>query len=285
MTEKSRVYVVTGADSGLGSALAQELKKTAIVITSGIGDFVDVRADLSTIEGRSKFIDEIRLHSGGHIDGIALVAGIDSASALTTRLNYFGTVEVLRGLRPLLTASDSPSAVIITSSSTLNKGSAKLVKACIRGDEEEAVKISNQLVHFGFGSKIYRSTKTALNSLVRSWSVQPEWAGSGIVLNAVAPGVIDTEAVTKNWSTYGELFTASLPQPFGSPGPVASVVSIIAYLLSGENRFTTGQVIYADGGTDALRRGDKPLKIYLKYTISEIVRLIKIAKKIKKKHE
>lgn len=282
MTEKSRVYVVTGADTGLGLALAQELKKKATVITSGLGDTVDVRADLSTVEGRSQFIDEIRKRSGGYIDGLALVAGIDSLSALTVRLNYFGTIEVLKGLRPLLAISNCPSVVIVTSSSTLNKGSTTLIKACLTGNEEKAVKFSDVLVRFGLGSKIYRSTKYALNSIVRKWSIHGDWAGCGIVLNAVAPGVIDTEAVRKNWNTHGELFTKSLPQPLGSPGPVSSVVGLIAFLLSSENRFITGQVIFADGGTDALKRSVKPLKIYLKYTLKEILCLIKIAKKIKK---
>ena len=282
MGENTRVYVVTGADSGLGYALAKELKKSAIVITSGIGNHVDVRADLSTKEGRNMFIDEIRKRSDGHIDGIALVAGIDSASSLTVQVNYFGTIEVLKGLRPLLALSDSPSAVIITSSSTLNKGSTGIVKTCLRGNEDKAIKLANRLVRLGLGSKIYRSTKFALNSIVRSWSVQPEWAGSGIVLNAVAPGVIDTEIVRNNWSTHGELFKSSLPQPLGIPGPVDSVVGLISFLLSSENRFTTGQVIFADGGTDALRRRDKPLKIYLNYSISEIIKMINISKKLKR---
>jgi NAD(P)-dependent dehydrogenase (short-subunit alcohol dehydrogenase family) len=279
MTEISRVYVITGADSGLGFTLAQELKKKGTVITCGIGDDLDVKADLSSVEGRSKFIDEIKARSGGYIDGLALVAGIDSASALTVQLNYFGTIEVLKGLRALLASADQPSVVVVTSSSTLNKGSKALVKACLSGDEQRAINCSNRLVRLGFGSKIYRSTKMALNQIVRKWSIRPDWAGSGIVLNAVAPGVIDTEVVLKNWHTHGELFKASLPQPLGSPGPVAAIVGLIAFLLSSENRFTTGQIIYADGGTDALRRSDKPLKIYLKYTLKELIRLVKLAKK------
>lgn len=282
MAEASRVYVVTGADSGLGFALAQELTKKATVITSGLGDAVDVRADLSTVEGRSQLIDEVRETSGGHIDGLALVAGIDSSSALTVRLNYFGTTKVLKGLRPLLANSKTPSVVIVTSSSTLNKGSADLINACINGNEEKAVRVSNRLARFGLGSQIYRSTKAALNATVRRMAVHPDWAGSGIVMNAVAPGIIDTEVVRKHWTTHGELFKTSLPQPLGSPGPVASVVGLMAFLLSAENRFTTGQVIFADGGTDALRRSDKPLKIYLNYSLREMYHLTKIAKKLEK---
>jgi hypothetical protein len=53
-------------------------------------------------------------------------------------------------------------------------------------------------------------------------------------------------------------------------------------LLSRENRLTTGQVIFADGGTDALRRLDKPLRINLKYTLREMISLIKTAKKREK---
>jgi hypothetical protein len=41
-------------------------------------------------------------------------------------------------------------------------------------------------------------------------------------------------------------------------------------------------VIFADGGTDALRRLDRPLKIFLKYTFKEMFKMIKIAKEIGK---
>lgn len=213
-----------------GDALARKLKERATVITCGITDAVDVRADLSTIEGRKTLIDEVQRRSGGCIDGVALVAGIDSASALTVRLNYFGTVEVLKGLRPLLAASNAPSAVVVTSSSTLNKGSHRLVNACLSGNEEKAVRIADQLTRLGLGS----------------------------------------------------LFATSLSRPLGSPGPVASVVGLIAFLLSDENRFTTGQVVFADGGTDALRRSDKPLEIDLKYSWREMLQLIRITRKTKK---
>ncbi len=53
-------------------------------------------------------------------------------------------------------------------------------------------------------------TKAALNPIARRWSVHPDGAGSGIVLNVVAPGVIDTEAVRKHLSTHGKVFTTSL---------------------------------------------------------------------------
>ncbi|HEX5597637.1 MAG TPA: SDR family oxidoreductase, partial [Micromonosporaceae bacterium] len=65
-----------------------------------------------------------------------------------------------------------------------------------------------------------------------------------------APGIIATEAVTRSWPQERLLLETALPQPLGSPGPVKPVADLLAYLVSAENRFMTGQIVYCDGGTD-----------------------------------
>ncbi|HEX5594942.1 MAG TPA: SDR family oxidoreductase, partial [Micromonosporaceae bacterium] len=137
--------------------------------------------------------------------------------------NYFGTVAIFDGLRSCLAISDAPAAVVVSSSSTLNRGSDALVRACLRGDETQALATAGRLIRTRRGSQIYRSSKLALNLWVRSAAVTAEWAGQDIVLNAVAPGIIATEAVTRSWPQERLLLETALPQPLGSPGPVKPV--------------------------------------------------------------
>ncbi len=77
-------------------------------------------ADLGTVEGRNSAVAAITEVSGGSLHGIVTCAGLagapDRAGSLLASVNYFGTVDLLTGLRPLLTKGGS--AVAISSNST-----------------------------------------------------------------------------------------------------------------------------------------------------------------------
>lgn len=280
MESNARVYVVTGADSGLGKAVADLLAAEARVITCGVGEEVDVRADLATVDGRTRLLAEVDARSGGRVDGVVAAAGIGAPRVETVALNYFGTIAVLEGLGPLLARSSAPAAAVVSSSSTLNRGSDALVRACLRGQESRALDVAGRLVRGRRGSQIYRSSKIALNHWIRSASVRAEWAGRGVVLNAVAPGIIGTEVVMRTWERDRRLLETALPQPMGAPGPVAPVAALLAHAVSPENRFMTGQVVYCDGGTDALVRGARPQRVFLRYRPREIVELVRESRRI-----
>jgi NAD(P)-dependent dehydrogenase (short-subunit alcohol dehydrogenase family) len=82
----------------------------------------EVVADLGTPEGRSAAVDAVTDRTGGRIDGLVTWAGIagltDGSGALLASVNYFGTIALLEGLRPLLARGDRPAAVAISSNST-----------------------------------------------------------------------------------------------------------------------------------------------------------------------
>ncbi|RDI51070.1 SDR family oxidoreductase [Nocardia mexicana] len=251
-----RRYVVTGSASGIGASTTALLRdRGAEVIGCDIDD-AEITADLSTPEGRSSLVD--RVHGYGSIDAVLAIAGGGRTGLLET--NYFGAVATLQGLRPLLARSPAPRAVAVSSTASLAPADDRIVQACLDGDEAAAVGLLAADSSAGGETGGYGIAKRALNRWVRRVAPTAEWAGSGIALNIVAPGVVDTPAAA--WILGDDEVRRAVentaPQPFGGfPGRPEWIAELLCWLSSPDNRFVTGQVVFADGGSEAALLGDR----------------------------
>jgi NAD(P)-dependent dehydrogenase (short-subunit alcohol dehydrogenase family) len=256
-----RTIVVTGSASGIGAATVARLTAEGDRVVGVDRQDADVVCDLGTTEGRTEAIAAIGrlVGDGGGLDGLVTCAGLGGATgrpaSLLVSVNYFGTVALLAGLQPLLARGRDAAAVAISSNSTtVHPGwSPALVAACLDGDEDAARAIADE--HDSVTA--YPATKVAVARWVRRRAPGPAWAGAGIRLNAVAPGVTETPLVaeTRADPVLGPLIEA-LPVPVGRAGRPEEIAAFIAYLLGPDARFLCGSVVWIDGGTDALLRPD-----------------------------
>jgi NAD(P)-dependent dehydrogenase (short-subunit alcohol dehydrogenase family) len=144
-------------------------------------------------------------------------------------VNYFGAVAALEGLRPLLEKSAQPRAVAVLSNviSIYPGAPDDLVELCLAGDEAAAAARVDEIPAVAVG---YLASKLALARWVRRNATTDAWAGRGILLNAVVPGLTNTTLVTSSLEAF-KVDPSFLPLRCGS-------------------------ILYADGGTDAQIRAD-----------------------------
>jgi NAD(P)-dependent dehydrogenase (short-subunit alcohol dehydrogenase family) len=254
----SRLFLVTGAASGIGRAVTEILEKQGDrVIGADLHD-ADIVVDLGSPEGRAELVRAAGLRSEGRLDGVLAVAGTASATAAAVAVNYFGAVATLEGVLPLLRASRAPRAVVVSSMASLMPVDAALEAALLAGDEARALARADELAGTPGAQLIYASTKKALCRWVRRQAATPAWAGAGIPLNAVAPGVIRTPMVADLIATPEGVAALEklVPMPLNGFADAAVPAQLLAWLVSEENSHLCGQVIFVDGGSDVVLRGD-----------------------------
>lgn len=246
-----RTIVITGAASGIGKATANLCRAEGDRVIGVDLAGTDVAADLATPEGRAAMVDAVHRMAPDGIDGVLAAAGISRPDAMTLAVNYFGALATLEGLGPALAKSALPRAVAICSTAGFLPGNDAVVDACLAGDEAAALAACAAAP-----SSAYPDSKRALALWLRTAAVGPGWAGAGIALNGIAPGVVlspmtkplfDDPAMVEAIRHSNPIVTGAYAQP-------EDLAEIIRFMLTVKTSYMLGQVLYVDGGSDALLR-------------------------------
>lgn len=253
-----KTAIVTGAASGIGAAVVQQLRHAGLRVFGADLRHTDICADLSTETGRRYSVEAALCLSENKIDTLVCCAGLgpqfEPASAIAA-VNYFGVVALLDGLFPALKQGCRPSATVVSSSSaTLQSWTNNpLRQAYLDGDEAMVAAMLSAMPPEQAGYAAYASSKNAVSVAVRQRA--GAWGAAGVRLNAVAPGAVQTPLLEAGLvdPRYGEAIRKFVA-PIGARAQASDIASLIRFVSGDSAPFIHGSVLFADGGIDATMR-------------------------------
>jgi NAD(P)-dependent dehydrogenase (short-subunit alcohol dehydrogenase family) len=256
-------YAISGSASGMGRETAQRLRAQGHTVIGVDVKDAEVVADLSTPRGRAAAAEGVLAACGGRLEGAVLAAGLGPSPGRDrprqlAQVNYFGVVELLSALRPALAAAESAKVVVVSSNSTTTVPAVprRTVRALLADDADKALR-SVRVFGPAAPTMMYAASKIAVARWVRRHAVLPEWAGSGVRLNAIAPGAIMTPLLEEQLADPRQAKAVrSFPVPVGGFGDAGQLADWMCFMLSDSADFLCGSLLFVDGGTDAYFRAE-----------------------------
>jgi len=243
----SKVAVVTGASRGIGRACAVALAEGGWTVgvgyrtdeaaakeavealeatgTPGLAVYLDATDEASVQEAFRRVTDEV-----GPVTGLVNNAGYSQDGLL---------------LRYPMDVYDLTMATNVRGAFLCSQGA---LRGMLRQKWGRIVNMSSAVaLHGNAGQTVYAATKSALLGLTRS--LAREVGTKGITVNAVCPGLVETE-MTSHLDDKARAYYLD-QTPIGRTATLAEVAAVVRFLMSDEASYVNGAVVAVDGGLTA----------------------------------
>lgn len=234
-----KVAIITGASSGIGRAIAERLAQDgALVVVNYVtneakaqqvvsaihdkgGKAVAVQADVSQVAEARRLVRET-FQRFGRLDILINNAGRFMPKLLVEMTEVeFDRVMALQVKGPYFAMQEA---------------------AKVLHDGGRIVNISSELTHMNWaGATAHLGSKAAIEQFTKG--LAQELALRGITVNTVAPGITDTGVLTEEYRQFGIQHS-----PFKRLGLPKDIADIVAFVVSDDAQWLTGQLIHAGGG-------------------------------------
>jgi 3-oxoacyl-[acyl-carrier protein] reductase len=242
-SQSGKVALITGGSRGIGAAVARRFAAAGLYVAIGYQTRGDAAENLAADITRA----------GGQ--GLAVQGDITNADAaqrvVADTVARFGRIDILvncAGIAPYrpLGAMDTAYIRSILDANVL--GTILVTQAVLPHLPTPGGCIVNFASALAYrpipASSLYAASKAAIATLTHAWS--KELGPRGITVNAIAPGVIETEMTTGILAERGSAVVAATP--LGRIGKTDDIAGIALFLCSSEAGWITGRTIIADGG-------------------------------------
>ena len=240
-----KTALVTGASRGIGRASALALAKagaqllvhysssraeaeTVVNEIRGFGGRADaVAADLAAADGAHKLAQQVRAIVGDRLDILVANAGISKAATIEeTTIEDFDRLFAVNVRAPFFLVQ-------------------QLLP--ILGAGSSIILLSSLAAHAAVGTlPAYAATKGAVDTLVKHFAFI--LGERGIRVNAVAPGVVETDMSNFTKTDAGREFALGM-QALKRVAQPDDIAGVVAFLASDDARWITGDTVRVDGGS------------------------------------
>lgn len=256
-TSSPNVIVVTGGGRGIGAATVHRLADDAVSAARPLHLVVNYAyneasaqavADEATAVGDLVGASAVRADVGSEADVVKLFAAADDIGPLIGLVNNAGIVHPIGPFVDLdAERLERTWAVNITGAFLCAREAVRRMSTSGGGPGGSIVNVSSRAASFGSPNEFidYAASKGAIDTM--TVGLATEVAAQGIRVNAVRPGLIDTDIHTD--AGYPERVAAlegNVPMQRG--GTPAEVANLIAWLLSAEASYVTGALMDIGGG-------------------------------------
>ncbi len=241
---KGKIAVVIGGTQGIGGAIALGLAEAG----------ANVIASSRSVDGVAEMATELESRGSKTLRLVSDVADRNSLQILHDAVvAEFGHIDILvnsAGITKRIPTLDCPEE---TWTNIMDINLNGTLRACQIFGKSMLARGSGRIINIASLSTFvafrdvaaYGASKAAVGALTRSLAV--EWSASGVLVNAIAPGIFPT-SLNRNIldSPRGQELLQRVPmQRFGL---VEELVSTAVYLASDASSYTTGQIMIVDGG-------------------------------------
>lgn len=238
-TLHGKVAIVTGASSGIGRALALTLARqgASVVVHYGSG-----------AERAEAVVSGIR-NAGGNARALqANLASVSDIEALfSNALKQFGRIDIIvncAGISEFKPVALTTEEEFDTTFNLNTRGTFFMLREAAQhiSDGGRIVNFSTAGTRVGSAAgAIYLGSKAAIEQFTKA--LAQELAERNVTVNTVSPGMTDTEGLKPMFREMGAQMS-----PFKRLGTAQDVADVVAFLVSEEARWITGQDIQAGGG-------------------------------------